>query len=99
MASARKSSKKTAAKGRKTSAKKTVKKASNGNGGTYNRIAPEARLTLVKNPFREGSVRHTAAALAGKAKTAAEYLKKGSGNYLSWLVRTGHVKISGAKAA
>lgn len=98
MASAKKSSKKTAAKGRKTVAK-TVKKASNGNGGTYNRIAPEARLTLVKNPFREGSVRHTAAALAGKAKTAAEYLKKGSGNYLSWLVRTGHVKVSGAKAA
>lgn len=94
---ARKSSKKSPAKGRKAGSKKTVKKASNGNG-THNRIAPEARLTLVDNPFREGSVRHTAAALAGKAKTAAEYLKKGSGNYLSWLVRKGHVKASGAKA-
>ena len=72
------------------SRKDPIKKTSN---GSRSRIAPEAKLTLVDNPFREGSTRHKWAALAGKARTASDYLKKGgAGNYLSWLVRNGHVK-------
>ena len=75
----------------KKAKKSTAKKTSNGHGRS--RIDPEAKLTLVKNPFREGSVRFKAAELAGKARTASDYLKKGgAGNYLSWLVRHGHVK-------
>jgi hypothetical protein len=81
----------------KRSAKKTVKKAAAKKAtanGSKSRIDPEAKLTLVKNPFREGSVRHKWAELAGKTKTAADYLKKGgAGNYLSWLVRHGNVKV------
>jgi len=78
-------------RGKKT-AKKTAKKASNGHGRS--RIDPDAKLKLVDNPFRPGSVRHKYAELAGKAGTAANYLKKnGAGNYLSWLVRHGNVKV------
>jgi hypothetical protein len=77
----------------KSKAKKTTAKKASSNG-SKSRIDPTAKLTLVKNPFREGSTRFKWAALVGKSKTAADYLKKGgAGNYLSWLVRFGHVKL------
>ena len=83
---------------KKSPAKKAAKKAT-GPRRARHVLAPEMKLKLVKNDFREGTTRHKAATLAGKSKTVKDYLgKKGDLNYLSWLVRFGHVSATGAAA-
>lgn len=94
---AKKTSAKKASKGKAPKAAKTAKVAKAANGGTKTRIGEDAKCSVVgANPFREGTDRHTQLEMVKKGTVAAFVKAGGNRGYLSWFVRKGHAKVSGA---